>query len=77
MIAFNFNNRKDIFHIQCDKCGAEYKIILDERDFDAWQKGDCYIQECLAYLTAAERELLISKTCDNCWNKLYPNDEEL
>jgi len=72
MIAFN--NRSDIFHIRCDKCGVEYQIVLDERDFDAWQKGDCYIQDCLAYLSAAERELLISQTCNDCWKKLYGED---
>lgn len=69
MIAFN--NRSDIFHVWCKHCGAEYSIILDERDFDAWQNGDAYIQEALHYLTPAERELLISETCNECWEKFY------
>jgi hypothetical protein len=69
MIAFN--ERNDVMHVVCRHCNVEYAITLDERDFDAWQKGDCYIQNCLDYLTVAERELLISGTCDNCWKKMY------
>ena len=74
MIAFN--QRTDTFYIKCKLCDKEYAIILDERDFDAWQNGDGYIQNVLGYLTAAERELLISQTCDDCWKKLYGEDDE-
>lgn len=76
MIAFNFNNRTDVFHVICKLCGSDNKFFLDQRDFDAWQNGDRYIQDALHYLTAAERELLISGTCDICWKKMYPNDDE-
>jgi len=72
MIAFN--QRTDIFHVICNQCNNEYKILLDETDYDAWQNGDGYIQDLLSYLTAAERELLISNTCTACWQKMYPND---
>ena len=43
---------------------------------ESWVSGDKYIQEALPYLTAAERELLISKTCDKCWKKMYGIDDE-
>ena len=72
MIAFN--QRTDIFRVICNQCNNEYKILLDETDYDAWQNGDGYIQDLLSYLTAAERELLISNTCNACWQKMYPND---
>ena len=55
---------------------SDNKIFLDQRDFDAWQNDEGYIQDVLHYLTAAERELLISGTCDICWKKMYPNDDE-
>ena len=74
MIAFN--HRTDVFHVACGICGQEYKIFLDEDDYDKWQRNECYIQDCLAYLTTAERELLISGTCDICWQKMYPNDND-
>lgn len=74
MIAFN--HRTDVFHVVCVVCGQEYTIFLNENDYDRWQRNECYIQDCLAYLTAAERELLISGTCDICWQKMYPNDND-
>ena len=61
--------------ITCGMCGAEHVIMVNPEDILAWQCGD-YIQDVLAYLTAAERELLISQTCDNCWKELYGDDEE-
>ena len=45
--------------------------MADREDMEAWVSGDKYIQEALPYLTAAERELLISQTCDNCWQEMY------
>ena len=36
--------------------------------------GSGFIQDVLWYLTAGERELLISKTCSNCFDKLFPPD---
>jgi len=75
MIAFNFSNRTDVFHIVCKLCGSDHRIFLNQRDFDTWQDGNGYIQEVLHYLTASERELLISGTCNICWQRMYPNDD--
>jgi hypothetical protein len=58
MIAFN--NRDKVFNVLCKLCGSSHSIFLNEQNFDDWQNGDCYIQDCLEYLTASERELLIS-----------------
>ena len=32
------------------------------------------IQDALPYLSASEREMLISGTCDDCWQKMFPVD---
>jgi len=77
MIAFAENNKRDkTFHVPCKLCGLVYSILLNEQDYDDWQDHKGHIQNLLSYLTAAERELLISGTCDSCWKKLYPNDDE-
>tara|TARA_A100001201_G_C4003761_1_gene175357 strand:+ start:373 stop:579 length:207 start_codon:yes stop_codon:yes gene_type:complete len=60
------------YYIFCELCGQEYSIIADEQDIIDWLTGDKYIQDALGYLSAGERELLISRTCDTCWKKLYP-----
>ena len=63
MVTTNFIS----YPVTCKYCSVEYMILADRKDVEAWLSGDKYIQYCLAYLTAAERELLISGTCDNCW----------
>tara|TARA_B100000902_G_C27198143_1_gene857554 strand:+ start:604 stop:834 length:231 start_codon:yes stop_codon:yes gene_type:complete len=68
------NHRNDVMHVSCHHCSKEYAILLNEKDFDEWQAGEAYIQEALDYLTASERELLISNTCNDCWKKMYGED---
>ena len=65
------------YNVRCNLCSKEYNIIADRNDMEAWVSGDKYIQDALAYLSAAERELLISQTCGICWDILYTNDVDI
>lgn len=67
----------DVFDITCVICGVTYQLLADEKDIQAWRNGEGYIQDLLAYLSPAEREMLISGTCGSCWNNLYPNDVDI
>jgi hypothetical protein len=62
----------------CRKCQKIVEIEIDVQDFFDWSAGDKLIQDAFPYLTAGEREMLISQTCDDCWNKLFAceNDDE-
>ena len=60
------------YNITCDHCGAEHIVMADQDDVFAWLAGEKYIQDALGYLSAADRELLISRTCDKCWKHMYP-----
>ena len=64
-------------NITCKFCSKLYTIQVGMIDYFEWKSGMVSILDSLHYLTAAERELLISATCGDCWNKLYPNDEEI
>ena len=44
---------------------------MPKSDYDAWHNG-ALIQEVFDYLTAGQRELMLSNTCDTCWNKFFP-----
>jgi len=69
----------DVIDVHCKYCGVVYQIIADREDIVKWLAGEGYIQDILDYLSPAERELLISGTCDNCWKQFFPevdNDEE-
>lgn len=58
----------------CEHCEYEENILVHEDDYDAWHNG-VFVQDAFPYLTAAQRELMISNTCDNCWKKFFGEDE--
>jgi hypothetical protein len=49
---------------------------VNEQDFLDWTSGVGYIQEKLSYLSADERELLISGTCGSCWKEMFGSEED-
>jgi hypothetical protein len=73
MVAFADRDKQ--LAVECVYCGAEYVLWVNEKDFLDWTSGIGYIQDKLPYLSANERELLISGTCDNCWNKMFGADD--
>ena len=54
----------------CRFCKDEYSIEVNKEDFNNYQKGEL-IQNAFPYLSSGHRELFISHTCDNCWDKLF------
>ena len=58
------------FLVTCRMCGREFAIDVDANDYRDWQNGKC-IQDAMPYLTADERELLISRTCGDCWANMF------
>lgn len=70
MVAAN----NDVLEVPCKHCGILYTILADREDVTAWLSGSGYIQDILGYLSPAERELLISGICDNCWKELFPDE---
>ena len=65
-----------VYDVQCKQCGVVYQIIAEREDVNRWLSGSGYIQDLLPYLTAGERELLISGTCDVCWKSMFGSDED-
>lgn len=61
---------------KCWRCKTKHIVKLYKEDHDAWKSGGVLIQEAMPYLTPGERELLISGTCDGCWDELFGSDEE-
>ena len=63
----------------CNNCGHLFIINVNKEDFNKNMRHEEYIQDALPYLTAGERELILSKTCDDCYNKMFEledNDED-
>lgn len=56
--------------VTCPICTKEQPTFtVNARDHDAWLHGSL-IQDAFPYLTAEERELLVSGTCDPCWSDI-------
>jgi hypothetical protein len=64
----------DVVQVPCNYCGIEYTIFAKREDLASWMMGEGYIQDVLGYLSKAERELLISGICDNCWKNMFGED---
>ena len=65
--------------VTCRLCNKTVDVHCNKDDFDNWQNGEGFIQDILHYISAAERELLISSTCGECFDLLFPpleNEDE-
>ena len=60
--------------VVCPFCGKENFLTLSADDFNAWQNG-MSVQDAFPYLSADEREGLITGICPECWDKMFPSDD--
>ena len=68
-------NYKEISVVtQCPFCGRANEVAVNEIDYLDWQDG-MMAQDAFPYLSADEREMLISGICGECWDKMFGGDE--
>ena len=67
--------REDVITAVCRRCGTSHSLLVNINDVVAWKSGK-YIQDAMPYLSADERELLISLTCGACFEEMFGNCEE-
>ena len=56
--------------VNCIQCHQPQHIEARTADLDAWIGGEL-IQVAMPYLTADEREILISGVCGTCFSKMW------
>ena len=61
--------------IRCRHCRESYIVPISEQEYLNWIKKGTFVQDEFPKLNSNERELLISQTCGNCWNKIFNTDE--
>lgn len=70
-------NRKEITIVtECPICHHANEIMVNEEDYFAWAFDGELVQNAFPYLTADEREMLISGICPKCWEKTFGNSDE-
>jgi hypothetical protein len=62
---------KEEYYVECQLCGKDYEVRVYPEDVRDWENGKL-IQDAMPYLKPAERELIISRTCEECWDELFP-----
>jgi hypothetical protein len=55
--------------IKCKTCGKTYKFEINPKGYVRWEEGTP-IQVALPELTPSQRELMISQTCDTCFDTI-------
>lgn len=61
----------------CLHCHRFIPVKLDGKDyFDFFVRGADKVQNIFHYLTAAQREMLISGTHGPCWDDLFADDDD-
>jgi len=59
---------------QCPFCGHAHEVEVNEADYLDWQDG-VLAQDAFPYLSADEREMLISGIDSECWEKMFGGEE--
>lgn len=57
-------------HVVCVVCAGLVELQVDLTDYAMWRNGTL-IQHAMPYLSAAEREVLISRVCAVCFDKNF------
>ena len=61
--------------IVCPICGNEHFVTVGEEGFEKWQNGEL-AQNAFPYLSATQREQLISELCPKCQADIFGEDPE-
>lgn len=64
------------FIVKCRSCGRDFMFNVTDEQYKQYVNGENLIQRIFPELSASQRELLISRTCEDCWNKLFSDYEE-
>lgn len=65
--------------VNCRLCFDAKHIPCTESQWSELNKPRserAFMQDIFPELPIEDRELLISATCNNCWNKLFPAEDE-
>lgn len=64
-------------YTKCPMCGKETVFMVTDEQYQKYIDGKENVQRIFPELSCEEREMLITGICPDCWNKIFPkNDEE-
>ena len=60
----------------CMYCHQMHTFTMPVDDYRKWAVNRVAIQKALPYFNASQREILLSQICPECWDVLFPPEEE-
>jgi hypothetical protein len=57
----------DVMTRTCKICGKQQEIKIRHGDWERYMDGDGSFKKIFPYLTKADREIIFSGICGNCW----------
>lgn len=60
----------------CFRCNEASEITVNAEGLRRWQEDGVFIQDALPEISAGDRELLLSGTCNPCFQAMFPEEEE-
>lgn len=70
------SEEKNIQTPACPVCKEQSYVNVRVSGYDAWKYGGQFIQRALPELSDDDRELLLTGTHPQCWDKLFPTEEQ-
>ena len=64
-------DRRDLVQAVCSNCKSSVELLVNADDWIEWKRGKL-IQDAMPYLSASEREILISGICGICFDNIMP-----
>ena len=58
----------------CPVCKKRQSVMVNIKDYIRWERGEL-TQRCFPYLSAEEREIIISGVCPDCWENMFGKEE--
>lgn len=62
-------------YVRCWMCKKTHGVTAPEEQFKAWETGEL-AQRAFVGMSQSDRELLISQTCNNCFDLLFDGEED-
>ena len=69
------NNKECCVITFCPFCNTIHEVYVNELDYLDYKDG-MTAQEAFPYLSAEDREKLVSGMCPDCWKRLFPSQDE-
>lgn len=60
----------------CPTCDTRQMVKVHTENYFKWRRGEGHVQDLMPYLSANDREALMTGICPRCWSGMIEEPEE-